>query len=474
MTKPKIRGARVLIAVLSVASLVGAAACGSDDDEGGAETTAAAGVETTEGGADTTEAVSETTEGAAETTEGGAETTEAGGETTEGGEVEAPTGTPIKIGVIYAETGRTGTVYNTIDDVANAWAEWVNTEQGGVNGHPVEIVAVDDESTGEGAVAAARELVESEGVVGVIIQDSAAEIATVDYLSQQGVPYLGGTANNRPIDGSGSEWPNTHFVTAPSNPGTAAGVLVAASTVGQQAFGATVCAEVPACAEAGQLYEPVAGGLGLEYVGLVTVGAADPSYTAPCLELIGKGADFINLGVAIDTGVRVVEECNLQGFEGVYGAVNNTVIAAQFEAIEGLRLAGVLNGFPWWADAPPVEAYLTALETYGGGVDGRNPSATSTWAALELFRKAMGEFGPDADAEVTPAEVVAAYQQVTDETLDGLLPAPLTFAAEGPQPYVPCFWLYDMQDGEFSTVTSGESGNGASGDLQTSCFSLGG
>lgn len=68
----------------------------------------------------------------------------------------------------------------------------------------------------------------------------------------------------------------------------------------------------------------------------------------------------------------------------------------------------------------------------------------------------MTEFGPAADAEVTPADVVA-YVQVGDETLGGLLPAPLTFVPEGPQPYVPCLWLFDMQDAEFSTITLGES-----------------
>ena len=53
----------------------------------------------------------------------------------------APTGTPIKIGLVYSETGRTALTYGMTDGVANAWAEWVNTEMGGVNGHPVEIVA---------------------------------------------------------------------------------------------------------------------------------------------------------------------------------------------------------------------------------------------------------------------------------------------------------------------------------------------
>jgi branched-chain amino acid transport system substrate-binding protein len=473
VSKPTIRGARVLIAAFSVLSLV-AAACGDDDDAdegaattGGDSATTAGDTGTTAGGATTTAGETGTTGPA--TTGGETGTT---GPATTGGAAEPPTGTPVKIGVIYAETGRTGAVYNMIDDVANAWAEWVNTEQGGVGGHPVEIVAADDESTGEGAVAAARDLVESQGVVAVVIQDSAAETATLEYLSEQGVPFIGGTNNNRPIDGGETSWPNTHFVMSPSNPGTAAGPLLAAQAIGQTAFGAAVCAEVPACAQAGQLYEPVAQGLGIEYVGLVTVGAADPSYTAPCLELIGNNADYINLVVDVATGLKVVEECTLQGYEGVFGAANNTVIASEFEAQEGIRLAGVIHGFPWWADAPPVETYNSVTEA--AGVDGRNPSATSTWAALELFRTAMGEFGPAADAEVTAADVVAAYYQVQGETLDGLLAAPISFVAEGPQPYVPCFWLYDMQDGEFSTVTVGDSGNGVSGDLQSSCFSPGG
>ena len=42
----------------------------------------------------------------------------------------------------------------------------------------------------------------------------------------------------------------------------------------------------------------------------------------------------------------------------------------------------------------------------------RNSSATTTWSALELFRKAMGESGPAADAEVTTADVISVYQGI--------------------------------------------------------------
>lgn len=384
---------------------------------------------------------------------------------------EEATGTTVKIGVLHGETGRTAGTYNTVDDVARAWADWVNSEMGGVGGHVVEIVPADTEGTGEAAAAAARELI-AEDVVGVIIEDVNAEPATVDLLADAGIPYIGGTANSRPLELRGDEpWPNTHFVTAPSPPGVAAAALLAAESTEHKVLAAAVCAEVPACAEVRQLLSIVAEDLPVEFAGVVTVGAADPSYTAQCLELIDQGADVVSLGLTSDAALRLIEECDLQGYEGSWSASVNTVVASDFEEVEGLRLIGGINGFPWWADAEPVQTYRDITE--GAGIDARNPSATTTWSALELFRKAMEDSGPPADAEVTTADVVAAYHQVEGETLDGLLPKPLTFVEEGPQPYINCLWLFSMEDGEFSTVTSGESGNGASGDLQTSCSDFG-
>lgn len=462
------RRSRYAIATMCAFSLV-AVACGGDDDEGGADTaaeTATASAEATDAPATTAAEETPATTAAETPATTAAEETPA---TTAAEEVAAPTGTPIKIGLVYSETGRTASTYGMTDGVANAWAEWVNTEMGGVNGHPVEIVAADGQSTGEGAVAAATQLLDA-GVVGIVVQDSTAENAIAETITAAGIPMIGGTANGRPSDTGDAHWPNTYFPTATSNPASAASTMMATAAAGLTKFSAAVCAEVPACAEAGKLYEPVAPTLGLEYVGLVTVGAADPSYTAPCLELVGKGADVINLGLAPQTALAVIEECNLQGYEGAFASANNSITAPDFEAVEGLRLVGALNGFPWWADAEPVETFRTVNETYGDGDDVRNSSATTTWSALELFRKAMGANGPAADAEVTTADVVSVYQGISGETLDGLLPSPISYVADGFQPVVSCFWLFDLQDGVFSSITLGDSGNGAEGDLQSTCF----
>ena len=102
------------------------------------------------------------------------------------------------------------------------------------------------------------------------------------------------------------------------------------------------------------------------------------NYTAPCLELVSKDAEVINLGVAPQTAIAIIEECQLQGYEGVFSAGMNSITAPEFEAIEGLRLIGGINGFPWWADDPLVQTYRDVNEQYGDGSDVRNSSATTT------------------------------------------------------------------------------------------------
>ena len=142
----------------------------------------------------------------------------------------------LKIGLVYSETGRTALTYGMTDGVAKAWAEWVNTEMGGLNGHPVEIVAEDGTSTGEGAVAAAQKLIDA-GVVGIVVQDSTAENAIAESITTAGIPMIGGTANGRPSDTGEAHWPNTYFNTVTSNPGSAASTVVATASIERRGSG---------------------------------------------------------------------------------------------------------------------------------------------------------------------------------------------------------------------------------------------
>src|SRR5262245_18597232 len=74
----------------------------------------------------------------------------------------APSGPPIKVGVICSCTGPFGTYIEAAGKVAGAWGRSVN-DSGGINGHPVDITIVDDASTPGTSVTRAQSLI-SDGV----------------------------------------------------------------------------------------------------------------------------------------------------------------------------------------------------------------------------------------------------------------------------------------------------------------------
>ena len=79
----------------------------------------------------------------------------------------AATGEPIKIGLLAAITGPSASGQRAIDQVGAAWETWVN-ENGGINGQPVELVFKDSANDPAKASAAAKELVEQDGVIAII------------------------------------------------------------------------------------------------------------------------------------------------------------------------------------------------------------------------------------------------------------------------------------------------------------------
>ena len=437
--------------LVTVLALV-AGACGGDDDDAAADTTAAGGTETTTAGGAETTAASGT-----ETTE--AEATETTAEVEETTPAE-PTKSPITIGMALGETGNSGSTQKFARSVAEAWAEQVNTELGGINGHPVTLVIKDTKSDGATGAAVVRELVEQDNALVLLSVDSASESAYGEYTQQQNVPVIG-------VGYSPATWialPNW-FATTTTIPAVVQAQFVSANEIGATKWAAISCIEVASCAAAQPLYEPAAAQVGIELGGSVNASSSAPNYTAECLQLINDGVDYVQLSIAPSAGEKIAADCRRQGYEGWFGATAGSVVAANFADPE-LRLAGALNGFPWFSDAEPVQAFRDVMEA-AGVEEYQDPTSTATWAALELFRTAMA----DASDEPTRDEVFQAYYALQGEDLDGLLPKGVTYTEGQPSPAVNCFWVYTLEGGDFSAVEpQGESGNSVtSGPLKTAC-----
>ncbi|WP_157910456.1 ABC transporter substrate-binding protein [Pseudofrankia sp. BMG5.36] len=375
-----------------------------------------------------------------------------------------PTGTPITIGLIASSTGAFSETYAPAGPVSQAWADMVNKELGGINGHPVTVKVYDDQLQADKAAAAAREAVEQDGVVAIAIESSVAGPAIADYLDSKGVPIIGGVNFARSAENSPSTWFGTD-IQAPQILQTTANVAKDAglhSTVG------VVCSEVPECAAIGKVQQAYAPKVGIDYKGTVTMAADDTSATAQCLQIVNEKPGGIAGYVTSNPLSKLLVECRTQGYTGPLILVST--YAKLFESLGDTPMYGMSTGFPWFADAAPAKQFRDAVQRYGHGVDYRGYVQTTTWSTLELFRKAMQK-DPASSADVTSASVLGAYRQVKDETLDGLLPQPLTFTKDGPSPAISCFWTIERDSkGEFKRVAfEGKSGNGAKGDLASEC-----
>ena len=107
------------------------------------------------------------------------------------------------------------------------------------------------------------------------------------------------------------------------------------------------------------------------------------------------------------------------------------------------------GGFPWWVNTPAVEQYRAVIHKYGGAnISYQEPEQSSTWASLELFRKAMAR----ASDNVTPAEVANAMWSLPPTTLNGLLPQPTAFHRNKPATPINCAWTTTLSNGTYSNT----------------------
>src|SRR3954467_12040931 len=104
------------------------------------------------------------------------------------------TGSPIKIGLMSTLSGPQASSGNQGAVVAPAWAAWINAN-GGINGHPVQVISEDDGGDPAKAQAAEKKLIDSDNVVAIVAgSDTLISVYDADAISK-GVAIVGGTSN---------------------------------------------------------------------------------------------------------------------------------------------------------------------------------------------------------------------------------------------------------------------------------------
>jgi branched-chain amino acid transport system substrate-binding protein len=425
----------VLIGCAVAASLV-AAACSSDKGGGNGGSTSA-----------------DTSTGASAAASGG------------GGGGAKPTGSPIKIGVLAGLSGALAPQYGGNGKIVQAWASKVNAA-GGISGHPIKVISVDSKADAASYQAGARQLVENDKVVAIISADDYAEAAGGPYLGKSGVPVVGSDGTNSTTWGA---LPNYYQVNT-SYPYSSSGEVIAAKAAGAKSVASIVCAEVANCLSTGKFQKDTAEKIGLRYDGVLTAAGSAASYQAQCVQITSKKTDFIALSIPAPTAAKLVPQCAQQGFTGTVGFNTEGYVYKETTGIGAQTVVADLQGFPWWIDAAPVKEFRDTMAKYASSVDYRSGNATNTWMSVKLIQKGL-ELAGVTSAAVTPAILTAGLSKVSNETLGGLLSSPVTYTAGKPAAPNRCFWPIQWKKGtkDPSVLHIGTSGNGATGDLASSC-----
>jgi branched-chain amino acid transport system substrate-binding protein len=348
-------------------------------------------------------------------------------------------GSAIKIGLIVELTGAQASSGDQGGTVAPAWAKWVNAN-GGINGHPVDIVTADDGGDPAKAQAAEKKLVDQDKVLAIVVAtDTLVGVYDSDAI-KSGVAVVGGTSN-------GADWFQKAGMFAPTTDvvsGVIDQLIVAQQVAHAKHFANLYCAEAAACSQATGLQQPEATKLGLKYTA-ASVSATATSYTAECLKLQQSGADFLQLNIAAAVGAKFIQDCQAQNYNPTWGT-SEQAIGPELLKVKNATMYGPAYIFPSVADNPAVKTFTSAMTKFAKGDNWREGSASYTWVGLELIRKALANAG----AAPTRADVLAGLNSIKDDDLGGLVPNKVTFTAGKAVPFGghPCSFVVGIKNGK--------------------------
>jgi branched-chain amino acid transport system substrate-binding protein len=352
----------------------------------------------------------------------------------------APTGTPYRIGIPYVGSGPGAVAYTGLPPAVDAWQKWVNNN-GGINGHPVEVLVKD--STGDPAKGSSivRDMVENKKVVALHLEDPSLDNAILSYTQGKKIAVISSYAAY-PIWNTSINW---FALGIQSSPDSHRAYLQAAATSGKKSIGAILCAEYAACGEVDASLKQYAPAAGVRYDGSQKVAVVAPNYTAECLAFKAKGTETIFAGVSIDVTKKFLSDCATQRYKPsvIMGYHSFNPAVADLKDTEVTAIMPVL---PWYADVPAMKDFRAAMTKYS---DLKKADLTSlyAWTSLEAFRTAAIQ----ANLPENPTlDQVTSAMAALKTNLNGLLAATVSFTAGKPSPKVPCYFLGLYKNGEFS------------------------
>jgi branched-chain amino acid transport system substrate-binding protein len=348
------------------------------------------------------------------------------------GSPASATKAPIVIGFITDETGAASSTYINAIQGAEARIDAQNAV-GGVNGHKLELVAEDDQSTPTGNSTAAHLLV-SKGAFGIIQIDSGA-FGSSSYLHQEGVPVVGASVD-------GPEWgeqPNTNmfsiadlYSTTPFN-----GYYYTYSSSGAELKALHVT-------KLAQIVFNISSAINAAN----TIFAQAKSYgVSKCLDALLPSSGNLNpailqikkLGCNGVEVLSVLSTCTTVAEDLKQANVNAKLICATsydqslldqpsaLAAMQGTYTGAAINVLAK-NPPPPVKLFLGRLKKYtsfAGGIPSLN--IENSYLAADVMINGLEHAG----ADPTRTAFISNLRKVSNYTAEGLLSTPIIFSHFG-------------------------------------------
>jgi branched-chain amino acid transport system substrate-binding protein len=360
-------------------------------------------------------------------------------------------GSTIKIGLITSLSGQSSADYAPAEAAAQARIDLQNS-QGGVNGHKLELITADDQSTPAGTVTAIHQLVARDGVFGVV-STSTTLVSAASYLQKQGVPVTG--------DGfDGPEWgqqPNTNmFSLDPVNPSypptTVWGKFF--KSIGVTRVAGIAYADIPSSSDSlvQTMKSATAAGLDAAYTNLsIPYGTTD--FTSIVLQMKQARVNGFLCSCTAETELALATAVKQAGLNAV-GVLSTGYAQSTLDSASAKAAAEGDYAFSYWVPyglhAAGTNAMLAALAKYDPGYKtGEIPTygMSEAYLSTDLMIEGLMHAGKDP----TRSSFISGLRTVTAYDADGALTQPVTFALDqfGKTPSKPCSYFVRLTGNGF-------------------------
>jgi branched-chain amino acid transport system substrate-binding protein len=353
-----------------------------------------------------------------------------------------PTGSVIKFGVIGSNTGSQASSCDQGATVGPAWADWMNAN-GGLNGHKVQVISVDDGGDPAKAQAAEKQLVDSDQVLAIVVACDNLIAAYSSDATAKHVALVSGVANQ-------TDWytkPGTFVTPTTVASGLIDQMMVAKQYAHAKKFANLYCQEVAACGQAVALQKPSAAKVGIGYTSLA-VSSTATSYTAQCLQLQQQGVDYAQLNFTTAAAGKFVQDCQAQNYNPTWGT-SEQAAGKDLLSLSNFHAFGPAYAFPSTKDGAVFQTFRDAMGKYAKGNDWKEGSGSFAWAGFETLHTALANVG----ASPTRQDVLTALGTIQSSDLNGLLPNKVSLSATKPAGYFssPCSFVLEIQGGKLTS-----------------------